>query len=238
MKNTKYPLILGIVVAILLVATVSAFVIKKSASKQVSETTVSTTHETTNPDPNENLLIVVNYNTPIPDNYKPDLTDTEFDQKIDKRAAKALDEMMADCRAAGCNPLPCSGYRSVEEQVKILEEKVKEYQNIGYSRKDAEKEARVWITEPGTSEHHTGLAMDIIDIDYQILDEKQEKTDTQQWLMKHCWDYGYILRYPNNKKDITHIGYESWHYRYVGKENAKKIRDSGLCLEEYVAKMN
>ena len=80
--------------------------------------------------------------------------------------------------------------------------------------------------------------MDIIDLDYQILDEKQERTDTQQWLMKHCTEYGFIIRYPTDKKNITHINYEPWHYRYVGKENAKKIAESGLCLEEYLEKVN
>ena len=99
---------------------------------------------------------------------------------------------------------------------------------------DIEEKAKKWIAEPGTSEHHTGLAMDIIDLDYQILDEKQAQTDTQQWLMEHCWEYGFILRYPEEKKEITHIDSESWHYRYVGKEHAKKMHDAGLCLEEYV----
>ena len=157
---------------------------------------------------------------------------------MDKRAAGALNKMLEDCRAAGYKPLACSDYRSVEEQQQIWDDKVQECLNIGYSQSEAEKETARWIAVPGTSEHHTGLAIDIIDLDYQILDEKQEKTPTQQWLMKHCTEYGFIIRYPSDKKDITHIDFESWHYRYVGVEHAKKIADAGMCLEEYVGKID
>ena len=79
-----------------------------------------------------------------------------------------------------------------------------------------------------------GLAVDLVDRNYQQLDESQENTPAQKWLMEHCWEYGFILRYPNSKSEITGIIYEPWHYRYVGVEEALKIRDSGLCLEEYL----
>ena len=69
---------------------------------------------------------------------------------------------------------------------------------------------------------------------YQKLTHQQEKTAEQKWLMEHCWEYGFILRYPTDKSEITGIGYEPWHYRYVGREAALAMRDSGLCLEEYV----
>ena len=78
-----------------------------------------------------------------------------------------------------------------------------------------------------------GLALDIVSTSYQALTKKQERTQEQKWLMEHCWEYGFILRYPNDKSEITGIGYEPWHYRYVGREVALDIRDSGLCLEEY-----
>lgn len=239
MRKEKYINILVIAFVVVIISTIFAFVLtpnKKSKSAQIKPT-VTTTAQTTKIDPNDDLLILVNYNNPIPDDYKPNLVKTAYlEQKIDKRAAKPLEEMVKACRKAGYDPLPCSGYRSKEEQVEILNDKIQEYKNIGFSEADAEKEARKWITEPGKSEHHTGLAMDIIDLDYQILDEKQEKTATQQWLMKHCWEYGFILRYPSDKKDITHIDSESWHYRYVGKEHAKRMHDTGLCLEEYIEK--
>ena len=87
---------------------------------------------------------------------------------------------------------------------------------------------------PGTSEHQAGLAVDIVSVDYQILDEGQEDTPLQQWLMEHCWEYGFILRYPPDKGEKTGIIYEPWHYRYVGREYAQAIRQSGLCLEEFL----
>ena len=87
---------------------------------------------------------------------------------------------------------------------------------------------------PGTSEHQTGLAVDLDSASYQVLNRKQEQTKEQKWLMEHCWEYGFILRFPSDKSDVTGIGYEPWHYRYVGKETALAMRDSGLCLEEYL----
>ena len=91
------------------------------------------------------------------------------------------------------------------------------------------------MAPPGTSEHQTGLAVDIMATDYPVLDEKQAQTEEQQWLMEHCWEYGFILRYPTDKSSVTGIGYEPWHYRYVGQETAASIYERGLCLEEYIA---
>lgn len=240
MRRTKFINVLVIIFIALLIATIVALVCAKGGKNKTAQSTapaVTSTKKSFKIDPNDDLLILVNYDNPISDNYKPNLVKTQYlEQSIDKRAAEPLNQLVAACKKAGYQPLPCSGYRSKEEQVQILEDKVQEYQNIGYSREDAEKEARKWITEPGESEHHTGLAMDIIDLDYQILDEKQKDTGTQKWLMEHCWEYGFVLRYPENKKDITHIDSESWHYRYVGKEHAKRMHDTGLCLEEYVEK--
>ena len=90
---------------------------------------------------------------------------------------------------------------------------------------------------PGTSEHQLGLAVDIVDTANQHLDESQETTDVQKWLLQNSWKYGFILRYPSDKSDITGIIYEPWHYRYVGKDAAKAIYEEGICLEEYVARL-
>ena len=87
---------------------------------------------------------------------------------------------------------------------------------------------------PGTSEHQLGLAVDIIDNRNWNLNESQAQMPTQKWLMEHSWRYGWILRYPNEKSEITGIIYEPWHYRYVGKEIAAEIHDLGVCLEEYL----
>ena len=212
---------------------------------QVSETTTQattapTTQTTTQPttvNVNEDLLLLVNYNHPLSKAYKPRLVRTEYNKEVDARAKAALEKMLGDCRAAGHKPLLCSAYRSVAFQKELLTNKIDSLCRQGYSEAAAKKEASVWIAAPGTSEHHTGLAVDIVDINYQLLDEKQEDTATQKWLMQNCYKYGFILRYPTDKKAVTHINYEPWHYRYVGVTNAKKITTSGLCLEEYLAKM-
>jgi len=92
------------------------------------------------------------------------------------------------------------------------------------------------VAVPGTSEHQLGLAVDIVDLDHQLLDETQEDTPVQRWLLAHSWEYGFILRYPSEKSELTGIIYEPWHYRYVGKEHAKVMFQQGVCLEEYVGK--
>ena len=88
---------------------------------------------------------------------------------------------------------------------------------------------------PGTSEHATGLAVDIISTKYGELDEKQGDTEEQKWLMEHCSEYGFVLRFPQDKSNITGIIYEPWHYRYVGVDAAKEMTEKGLTLEEYVS---
>lgn len=98
----------------------------------------------------------------------------------------------------------------------------------------AQKQAATEVAVPGTSEHQLGLAVDLVDASYQVLDEAQASTPAQQWLMEHCWEYGFILRYPAEKQDITGIIYEPWHYRYVGRDHAQSIRQSGQCLEEFL----
>ena len=90
------------------------------------------------------------------------------------------------------------------------------------------------VAMPGTSEHQLGLALDIIDNRNWNLDESQASMPTQQWLMENSWRYGWILRYPNEKSEITGIIYEPWHYRYVGKTVAAEIYNLGVCLEEYL----
>ena len=128
----------------------------------------------------------------------------------------------------------CSAYRTIEKQTELYENKVRRLEAEGMSHEKALERAAAEVTRPGTSEHHLGLAADIVARSYQILDEKQEETPEQQWLMKNCWKYGFILRYPTEKTEETGIIYEPWHYRYVGKEAAKEIWEKGICLEEYL----
>lgn len=172
---------------------------------------------------------------PLPEDFTaPELTQIRNRQAIDKRAYPALQQMMDDARAAGLQPLICSSYRTRATQERLFQNKIDRLVKQGYSREEAEDQAAEWVARPGTSEHEAGLAVDIVDTSYQILDEQQEQTPVQQWLMAHCADYGFILRYPPDKSDLTGIGYEPWHYRYVGEEAAKEIMEQGICLEEYL----
>ena len=156
-------------------------------------------------------------------------------QNIDSRAYEDLQQMMDTARAEGYDPYICSSWRSHETQVRLFEEEIQSYKKQGYSEREAEVQAAQWVAVPGTSEHELGLALDIVSVENQRLEESQENTPTQQWLMEHCYEYGFILRYPKDKEDITGIGYEPWHYRYVGQDHARAIHESGVCLEEYVA---
>ena len=90
------------------------------------------------------------------------------------------------------------------------------------------------VALPGPGEHATGLALDIVSGDYQNLDEKQANTKENKWLQEHCAEYGFILRYPSGKEDVTGRNYEAWHFRYVGTEAAQEIVKQGITLEEYV----
>lgn len=108
--------------------------------------------------------------------------------------------------------------------------------NSGLSRSQAEIEAAKVVAYPGTSEHNLGLAVDIVSLGYQLLDNKQATTAEVRWLVENCADYGFILRYPQGKESITGIIYEPWHFRYVGVTAAQEIMDSGMCLEEYLSR--
>ena len=179
-------------------------------------------------------LILVNFEYRLPRNYTVELTQLSNGERVDSRMYPALQEMFDDMRAEGVYPIVASGYRSEEEQQMLLEEKIQQYRDQGYSLKKAREAALLRVAEPGTSEHQLGLALDIVDVSYQQLDTEQENTPVQQWLMKNSWKYGFVLRYPTDKSDITGIIYEPWHYRYVGKEAAAEMYENKLCLEEYL----
>lgn len=191
-------------------------------------------NETNNSSVNNWNLILVNKDNPIPENYIVETIRIENNFQIDKRIKETAEKMLSDARKNGLRPIICSAYRSKKYQTNLFNKKVQEYRKKGYSKEQATDQASKWVTIPGTSEHEIGLSLDIIDIKYQILDEKQENTSVQKWLMEHCYEYGFILRYPTDKKDITKINYEPWHYRYVGVKDAMIIKEKGYCLEEYI----
>ena len=179
-------------------------------------------------------LLLVNAWNPIPEGYQVELAALDNGLQVDKRIYESLNTMLADCRAAGLDPIVCSAYRTESTQTRLYNNKVARVRASGVPEDQVEAEAARWVAPPGTSEHQTGLAVDIVAASYQILDEAQEDTAEQQWLMENSWKYGFILRYPVDKGDITGIGYEPWHYRYVGREPAESMYRSGLCLEEYL----
>ena len=179
-------------------------------------------------------LLLVNEWHPIPDNFTLETVTLLNGMEIDVRAADDLDAMIDDCFAAGYAPELGSAYRSTDYQQQLLDELINTYINDGYSEEEARSKASESIATPGTSEHECGLAVDITDMEYQELDEAQADTGTQQWLIEHSWEYGFILRYPADKTSITGKIYEPWHYRYVGREYAREMHEKGLCLEEYV----
>lgn len=183
--------------------------------------------------PDWNLTLVNPWN-PLPEDHTISLTRLKNGQAVDARCYPALQDMMDACRGAGLEPLICSSYRTQEKQEWLFENKVSQFLAKGLSEDAARAEAAKVVALPGTSEHQLGLAVDIVDTGYQLLDDTQADTPVQQWLMEHCWEYGFILRYPKEKEALTGIIYEPWHYRYVGRDAALAIRDSGLCLEEYL----
>lgn len=179
-------------------------------------------------------LLLINPWNKIPDNHSVELTPIEYGHSIDSRAHADLQQMLADCRAAGLFPLICSSYRTTEKQQALYQSKINRLITEGCAPAAAETEAAKVVAIPGYSEHQTGLALDIVDATHQALNTTQETTRVQKWLMTHSWKYGFVLRYPNGKSDITGIIYEPWHYRYVGKAAAKEMKDLDVCLEEYL----
>ena len=182
----------------------------------------------------DELLTLVNFENTIPKDWKVDLVQLNNGQSVDRRIYDDLIAMLQAAKSEGLNPLICSSYRTNEKQEQLYQNKVSEYLSQGYSKVEASDKASFWVARPGTSEHQLGLAVDIVSTKNQRLDRSQENTVEQQWLIQNSWKYGFVLRYPTNKNSITGVGYEPWHYRYVGKEHAKKINELGVCLEEYV----
>ena len=179
-------------------------------------------------------LVLVNKWDPMEADGDIELKQLSNGHAVDARIYPSLQQMMDDARSAGLSPVICSSYRTVSDQQELYSAKVEKYLSQGLSPEAAEAEAAKWVALPGTSEHQTGLAVDIVSLYYQTLDEGQENTAEQKWLMENSWRYGFILRYPNGTTEITGINYEPWHYRYVGKTAAEEIYTRGITLEEYL----
>ena len=183
---------------------------------------------------NGQLIHLVNPWNYLPEDYTVELTPITETHQIATVAYEDYLDMITACEAAGFEPAVCSSYRTQEYQENLYANRIKRYMQAGYSEEKATELAGRSVAVPGTSEHQLGLALDLVDNKNWRLDESQAKTPTQQWLLENSWRYGWILRYPNEKSEITGIIYEPWHYRYVGKTIAKEIYELDVCLEEYL----
>jgi LAS superfamily LD-carboxypeptidase LdcB len=174
-------------------------------------------------------LMLVNTDSTLDDTYEPpEIAYLDSNQcPVDSRIAEALTAFAEAARAEGLPVYLSSGYRPYSEQQYLYQRKISQ----GYSA----EEAATIVAVPGTSEHQTGLSCDITDVYRETKDSSLEDTDTYKWLVEHCQEYGFIVRYPNDKQEITNIIYEPWHFRYVGVEAATYIMENNLCLEEFLA---
>lgn len=181
-------------------------------------------------------LTLVNRFYPLAKDYAPELVEAQEGKLVDKRIAEDLQTMLDDARKEGLKPFICSAYRDYEYQRQVFNETMVAWIADGYTPLASYEETSKSVAIPGTSEHATGLALDITSAEFAELDDRQADTPEAKWLAENCWKYGFVLRYPLDKSDVTGIVFEPWHYRYVGKEYAKEMTEKGLTLEEFVGK--
>ena len=168
-------------------------------------------------------VVLVNGLNPVPDWYELDPVNVVDYHDVDRLCYDALVQMLADCNAAGIEYTFNSAYRTIEEQTAIMEYRTREHmKTYKIDFMEARDMAMETVAIPGTSEHHLGLAVDLLG------------DEAIAWFQEHCWDYGFIVRYTEEKESITGIVDEPWHFRYVGTEVSLDMKDSGLCLEEYL----
>ena len=196
-------------------------------------------------------LVLVNQRSVWPENFEPTLITmsehcpkglVEFKAEGMRAAPGAFDALVELLKAAKDDGTTgfviVSSYRGYSKQQTLFDERVQELMADGQDRATAEDHADDTVARPGQSEHHTGLAFDIINADGDGTLQAFEQSSQCDWLLAHCTEYGFVQRYPENKTDITGIDNEPWHFRYVGKENAEAMKASDMCLEEYVASLS
>ena len=167
--------------------------------------------------------------------FNPQLTSIGHGHYFDSRAYRSLLDMMASARAEGLSPIVASSFRSVSRQTVLFRNRVQRFVDQGYSQEDSFEMARRIVAYPGSSEHNLGLAVDIVAASYQNLTANFGSTAEGIWLAQNSYRYGFVLRYPYHKQDITNIIYEPWHFRYVGRAAAATMFERDLVLEEYVS---
>lgn len=194
------------------------------------------------PQDKDKYITLISKSNPLASDYVPeDLVEVIYTrkdrayQKMRKDAAMSLEAMLNELYAAGYDDVTVtSAYRSYDYQSTLFSNEVAAL-TPKYQDKATEK-AATSINPPGTSEHQSGLCADLHNL--SSASQKFASEDAYKWLISHCADFGFILRYPKNKTDITGIIFEPWHYRFVGRYHAQKIMNSGMCLEEYIRTLN
>ena len=176
-------------------------------------------------------LAIINTKYPLPDSYAPTLSNVISGSNIqlDSRVSERYAEMYAAAKLSGCVLTPYSGYHSYALQETNYNRKVNFYVNQGISAEEANQKASAQVLPAGCSEHNAGLAMDIVSASSDFINTKEYK-----WLCENAHNYGFILRYPEDKTAITGMNFEPWHWRYVGTQAAKEMKEKNQCLEEYL----
>lgn len=182
------------------------------------------------------MLMLVNKDNLLPDDYRIETKRLSNGLSVDTRIYDPLMEFLEAGNEEGCALLVCSAYRSFARQTELYEADIEKYTGMGYSYKEACAITEQTLAVPGSSEHQAGLSVDIVTERHQVLNDAFADTKAGKWLAAHAHEYGFILRYPKDKEDITGIDYEPWHFRYVGKDAAARIYELGCCLEEYLGR--
>ena len=200
---------------------------------QTTDANTNSTQTTNKVEITDWRLRLANYDNLLPEDFEVELAniDNSKDSKqFDARAIKYLRDMLNAMKKDGNTKIWCqSTYRSVKRQKELYDASVQKYLKQGKTQEEADKLTLEYINRPGGSDHNLGLA-----VDFNYVDNSFAKTSEYKWLLKNAENYGFVLRYPEDKEDKTKIAYESWHWRYVGEENAKRMNELNMCLEEYV----
>ena len=260
MKNniSKIMLIAALIMILIIIFFIIIYLFIVKNNKQINEKNEQTletstnieTNKDTNIKNNENIniensnkeednqnienddwkIILVNSENPLPEDYQIELANIDKTRKFDKRAIGELNNMILAMRNSGISNIWVqSAYRTIEYQQQLYNNSIKKYLKQGKNQEEAKVLTESQLAKPGQSEHNLGLA-----VDFNYVDESFEKTRAFAWLKESAQNYGFILRYPKEKENITKILYEPWHWRYIGQEHAKRIKELGICLEEYI----
>ncbi len=236
-NNLKIILILILCISIILVG---FLLIKLRSDSNVIEETSSNSEDIeeqnvievilpTRKEINDWRLVLVNKENPLPKDFTIELENIDSTKQFDKRAIGELTQMIQDMKSSGISNIWVqSAYRSIEYQKTLYDNKINDYLNRGGTMEEAEMLTSEYINKPGESEHNLGLA-----VDFNNVNNDFENTKAYEWLKENAKDYGFVMRYPEEKANITGVAYEPWHWRYVGKEHSYKMEELGMCLEEY-----